>query len=51
MIKTALYNQKLIYEHPLLINKKYENLKVDSNTTTNNYKAQPPMVFYRKRCS
>ena len=37
MIKTTLYSQKLIYEDILLIKKKYQNLKVDSNTTDSNY--------------
>ena len=41
MIKTTLYSQEPRYEHILLIKKKYENLKVDSNTIENNYMINP----------
>ena len=37
MIKTTLYSQKLIYEYMLLIKKKYQNLKVNSNKTDSSY--------------
>ena len=36
MIKTTLYNQKLIHKYILLIKKQHETLKVDSNTFETN---------------
>ena len=36
MIKTTLYNQKLIHKYILLIKKQYETLKVNSNTFETN---------------